>query len=87
MTENIDNKDLTEDAESINFDEEYKKICNDFRDSIFHLLQRRKGIEHFILYCQNPQTAVHMPYKKEIVSTLFHTFASVTRSRKIHKYN
>ena len=54
MAENIiDSKDFTADAESINFDddEEYKNICNDFRDSLFHLLRRRKGIEHFIRYC------------------------------------
>ena len=80
----IDSKDFTADAESINFDddEEYKNICNVFSDSLFHLLRRRKGIEHFISYCQNQQIAVYVSHKKkEIVSSLLHTFASVSCKR------
>lgn len=84
MATTIDrSKDSTSDLESANFDdEEYKRICSDFRDSIFSLLRHRSFIKNLIVSCQNPKAAVYMSQrKKEIVSSLLNIFASVSRKR------
>ena len=64
-------------------EEEYKKICNCDRESIFHLLHRQKNIEQFIENCKDPnKKVVYMSQRmKEIVSTLLYTFAAMSHER------
>ena len=64
-------------------EEEYKKICNCYRESIFHLLHRQKDIEQFIENCKDPnKKVVYMSQRmKEIISTLLYTFAAMIHER------